>query len=515
MIMKKVLISGLLVLFVLLAAGSAQQNANIAVVNGDQGKLTINRHIYGHFAEHLGSCIYGGIWVGEKSPIPNVRGIRKDVVAALRQMQIPNLRWPGGCFADTYHWMDGIGPREKRPSIVNTNWGGVTEDNSFGTHEFMDLCEQIGAEPYITGNVGSGTVREMEQWVEYLTFDGKSPMADLRRANGRDKPWKIQFWGLGNEAWGCGGNMRPEYYADVLRQFQSYLHNFGDNHLFKIACGASDDNYSWTDVLMRETASRIQGLSLHYYTVDWANKGSATSFAEWEWFKVLKKTLFMNELIERHATVMDKYDPRKRVGLMIDEWGTWYNVEPGTNPAFLYQQNTLRDALVAGINLNIFNNHCDRVRMTNIAQTINVLQAVILAKDDKMVLTPTYHVFDMYKVHQDATLLPLDLKLADYHFENDRIPAVSMSASRDKANRIHITLCNLDPRNANPVTISLHGALFSKISGRILTADAMNAHNTFEKPETVRPADFSAAKKTDAGLEIQLPPKSVVMLELV
>jgi alpha-N-arabinofuranosidase len=513
--MKKTVIAMLLFGALLLTAGSAQQKpANTAIINGDQGRLSISRHIYGHFAEHLGSCIYGGIWVGENSPIPNVRGIRKDVVAALRQMQIPNLRWPGGCFADTYHWMDGIGPREKRPSIVNTNWGGVTEDNSFGTHEFLDLCEQLGTEPYITGNVGSGTVREMEQWVEYLTFEGKSPMADLRRANGREEPWKVQFWGLGNETWGCGGNMRPEYYADVLRQFQSYLYNFAGNRLFKIACGASDDNYTWTDVLMRETASRIQGISLHYYTVDWANKGSATNFTEREWFKVLKKTLFMNELIERHGTVMDRYDPKKRVGLIVDEWGTWYNVEPGTNPGFLYQQNTMRDALVAGINLNIFNNHCDRVRMTNIAQTINVLQAVILTQGDKMVLTPTYHVFEMYKVHQDATLLPLELRSADYVLENDKIPAVNLSASKDKSGRIHITMCNLDPRNANSVTINLRGAAFSKVTGRILTAETINAHNTFEKPDAVRPAEFSGTKLTDGGLEVLLPAKCVVLLEL-
>jgi len=496
-------------------AGSAQESGrSTAIINADQGKLTISKHIYGHFAEHLGNCIYGGIWVGENSTIPNVRGIRKDVVAALRQLQIPNLRWPGGCFADTYHWMDGIGPSDKRPSIVNTNWGGVTEDNHFGTHEFMDFCEQIGAEPYITGNVGSGTVREMEQWVQYLTHDGRSPMADLRRANGREKPWRVSFWGLGNETWGCGGSMRPEYYADVLRQFQSYLYNFGGNRLFKIACGASDANYGWTDVLMRETAPMIQGLSLHYYTVDWANKGSATQFTEREWFKVLKKTLAMSELIERHATVMDKYDPRKRVGLIVDEWGTWYDVEPGTNPGFLYQQNTLRDALVAGINLNIFNNHCERVRMANIAQTINVLQSVILTKDDKMVLTPTYHVFDMYKVHQDATLLPLDLKGADYGFEKDKIPAISMSASKDKEGRIHVTLCNLDPQNTNTVTVDLRGAKPAQVVGRILTADAMNAHNTFEKPETVKPAAFSGARLTANGLEVRLPAKSVVVLEL-
>jgi alpha-N-arabinofuranosidase len=504
-----------LVSLLFFSIGSAQEpGRNSAIINADQGKLTISRHIYGHFAEHLGQCIYGGIWVGENSPIPNVRGIRQDVVAALRRLQIPNLRWPGGCFADSYHWMDGIGPREKRPSIVNTHWGGVTENNHFGTHEFMDLCEQLGTEPYITANVGSGTVREMEQWIEYLTHDGKSPMADLRRANGREQPWRVSYWGLGNETWGCGGSMRPEYYADVLRQFQSYLHNFGGNRLYKIACGASDSNFGWTDVLMRETTRMIHGLSLHYYTVDWANKGSATQFAEREWFKVLKKTLGMADLIGRHSTIMDTYDPGKRVGLIVDEWGTWYDVEPGTNPGFLYQQNTLRDALVAGINLNIFNNSCERVRMANIAQTINVLQAVILTRDDKMVLTPTYHVFDMYKVHQDATLLPLDLKSADYAFEKDRIPAVSMSASRDKTGKIHVTLCNLDPRNANTVAIDLRGTKAARVSGRILTADAINAHNTFEKPDAVKPADFSAAKLTANGIEVRLPPMSVVVLEL-
>jgi alpha-L-arabinofuranosidase len=513
--MKEAVLAAIVLATLLSGAGPAQEaGRNSAIISADQGKITINKHIYGHFAEHLGSCIYGGIWVGEDSPIANVRGIRQDVVAALRRIQIPNLRWPGGCFADTYHWMDGIGPREKRPSIVNTNWGGVTENNNFGTHEFMDLCEQIGAEPYITGNVGSGTVREMEQWVEYLTHDGRSPMADLRRANGREKPWRVSFWGLGNETWGCGGSMRPEYYADVLRRFQSYLYNFGANRLYKIACGASDSNFGWTDVLMRETTPMIHGLSLHYYTVDWANKGSATQFAEREWFKVLKKTLGMNELIERHATVMDKYDPRKRVGLIVDEWGTWYDVEAGTNPAFLFQQNTLRDALVAGINLNIFNNHCDRVRMTNIAQTINVLQAVILTKDDKLVLTPTYHVFDMYQVHQDATLLPLDLKSVEYSFEKDRIPAVNMSASKDKAGRIHLTLCNLDPQNANTVTVDLRGFKPARISGRILTAGAMNAHNTFAEPDAVKPADFSGARLTPSGCEVRLPSKSVIVLEL-
>jgi alpha-N-arabinofuranosidase len=487
---------------------------NQLVINADQGRHTISKHIYGHFSEHLGHCIYGGIWVGENSPIANVRGIRKDVVTALRNIRISNLRWPGGCFADTYHWRDGIGPLEKRPSIINTNWGGVTEDNHFGTHEFMDLCGQLGCEPYICGNVGSGTVQEMQQWVEYLTFDGKSPMADLRRANGREKPWPVRFWGVGNETWGCGGNMRPEYYADVFRRFQTYLYNFGANRLCKIASGPSDDSYVWSDVLMREAGPYMDGLSLHYYTVDWANKGSATRFGEKEWFEVLKKTLFMKELIERHSTIMDKYDPARRVGLMVDEWGTWYDVEPGTNPGFLYQQNTLRDALVAGINLNIFNNHCERVRMANIAQMVNVLQAVILTKDDKLVLTPTYHVFDFYQVHQDATLLPVEFESGDYTFNNDRIPSVNVSASRDSKGKIHVTFCNLDPNQPNQVSAELRGAKSSRISGRILTASQINAYNDFNRPKAVEPTEFRGASLNGGGFEVTLPAKSVVVLEM-
>ncbi len=514
--MKKTLafLSVFSVLFMLGGNAGRAASPNQLIINADQGRLIISKHVYGHFSEHLGHCIYGGLWVGEQSSIPNVRGIRKDVVEALRKMQIPNLRWPGGCFADTYHWKDGIGPREKRPTIINTHWGGVTEDNHFGTHEFMDLCSQLGAEAYICGNVGSGTVQEMAQWVEYLTFDGKSPMADWRRSNGQQEPWKVRFWGIGNESWGCGGNMRPEFYADLARRYQTYLLNFGGNRLTKIASGPNNDDYRWTEVLMREAGSEIDGLGFHYYTVDWSNKGSATQFDESAWFKVLKKTLFMEELIERHSTVMDRYDPQQRVGLMVDEWGTWYDVEPSTNPGFLYQQNSLRDALVAGINLNIFNNHCERVRMANIAQLVNVLQSVVLTKDEKMVLTPTYHVFEFYKVHQDATLLPVIFESAEYAYNGEKIPAISASASRDKAGRIHVTLCNLDPNKPNSISAVLRGAKLSKVSGRVLTASAINAHNTFENPEVVKPSDFKGARLTSYGFEVTLPSKSVVVLEM-
>jgi len=366
---------------------------NRVIIGADLGTVTIEKYIYGHFAEHLGRCIYEGFWVGQDSPIPNTRGIRNDVVEALRKIKPPVLRWPGGCFADEYHWKDGIGPRERRPARVNTHWGGVTENNHFGTHEFMDLCEQLGADPYICGNVGSGTVQEMAEWVEYITFAGKSEMADLRRQNGREEPWRLPFFGVGNENWGCGGHMRPEYYADLYRRYQTYVRHYSGNRVYKVACGPTGD-YRWTEVLMREAGRWMDGLSLHYYTLPgtWEKKGSATQFDESEWFSTLRNALHMEELIRRHSAIMDRYDPQRRVGLIVDEWGTWYDVEPGTNPGFLYQQNTLRDALVAGIHLNIFNNHAERVKMANIAQTVNVLQAMILTDGPRMIVTPTYHV---------------------------------------------------------------------------------------------------------------------------
>lgn len=502
---------------VLMTANLQAQNKLTVQVNA--GKARISRHIYGHFSEHLGRCIYGGVWVGENSPIPNTRGIRNDIVKALRDINIPNLRWPGGCFADEYHWRDGIGPRAQRPKMINTHWGGVTEDNSFGTHEFMDLCEQLNCEPVICGNVGSGTVQEMSQWVEYLTSDNVSPMTDWRKQNGREKPWRVKFWGLGNETWGCGGNMRPEYYADLMRQYSTYCRNYGDNKLYRIASGTYGDNYNWTEVLMRDEATRrlMNGLSYHYYTLahDWNKKGSATNFNESEWFLTMSKTLRMDEYLTKHAAIMDKYDPEKRLGLVVDEWGNWHDVEPGTNPGFLYQQNTLRDALVAGINLNIFNNHCDRVHMANIAQTINVLQAMILTQDEKMVLTPSYYVFKMYKVHQEATLLPVALQSENYAWETNAVPALSAAASLDSLGRLHISLCNLNPQKALTLECELQGWVKAlHVSGEMVTAAQMNAYNDFGKPEAVSIMPFKKFTIKPTGLSVELPAKSVVMLEV-
>jgi len=491
---------------------------NKLTLNVDIKKSKINRNIYGHFAEHLGRCIYEGIWVGEDSDIPNTRGIRNDVVEALKRIDIPVLRWPGGCFADEYHWKDGIGPREDRARMVNTHWGGVVENNHFGTHEFLDLCQQLDTEPYICGNVGSGNVYEMQEWVEYMTFVGESPMADWRKENGREEPWHLKYFGVGNENWGCGGNMRPEYYADLYRRFQTYVRSYGDNKVYKIACGPNTDDYNWTEILMERAGEYMDGLSLHYYTVpgEWGNKGSATDFNKKEWFLTLKKTLHMEELIEKHSTIMDKYDPEKKVGLIVDEWGTWYNVEEGTNPGFLYQQNSLRDALIAGINLNIFNNHCDRVQMANIAQTINVLQAMVLTRGEEMVLTPTYHVFEMYKVHQDAQLLDFFLACENYQLEDESIPAINASASMDNEGNINVTLCNLKADEDVKLSCVFNSTEFnlSKISGRVLTAPELNAHNTFEDSDRVKPESFSNASLTEDGFEVNLPSSSVVLLTL-
>ena len=475
---------------------------NTLTVNADQGTTIISKNIYGHFAEHLGRCIYEGCWVGENSDIPHTRGIRDDVIAALKALRPPVLRWPGGCFADEYHWRDGVGPRETRPHMINTHWGGVTENNHFGTHEFFDLCEMIGAAPYVCGNVGSGSVREMREWVEYITFGGRSPMADLRRENGRDEPWTLPYFGVGNESWGCGGNMRAEYYADEYRRYATYIRKLGETRVFKIACGPNSADYHWTEVLMKEAGRHMDGLSLHYYTVPgtWQNKGSATDFDEADWFQTLKSCLKMDELIRRHGAIMERYDPDKRVALIVDEWGTWFDVEQDTNPGFLFQQNTLRDALVAGISLNVFNAYADRVRMANIAQTINVLQAMILTDGPHLVRTPTYHVFEMFQVHQDATLLPVRLQTADYEHDGQTLPALSVSASKDQASgRVHLSLCNADPNRAVELACELRGATFTAVSGRVLTADVMNAHNTFDAPEAVQPRPFNGARLQDGN----------------
>lgn len=491
---------------------------NKVVLDISNAKDTINKNIYGHFAEHLGNCIYGGFYVGENKAIPNRNGIRLDVLEALKKLKVPVLRWPGGCFADTYHWKDAIGPKTKRKPIENFTWGGVRENNAFGTHEFLDMCEWLGAEPYLAVNMGSGTVQEAVDWVQYVNHpNGTSYLTDLRQQNGRSKPWNVKYWGVGNESWDCGGHMTVDYYVNEFRKYATMMTSYNNTEgLFRIAVGPGTEDYNWTETVMSKTpAKRIDGLSVHHYSViNWSAKGSATEFSEEQYFKTMSEAWRMERFISRNSEVMDKYDPKKKVALIVDEWGGWYNVEPGSNPAFLYQQNTMRDAMIAGLSLNIFNNHCDRVRMANLAQTINVLQAVILTDKEKMILTPTYHVMEMYNVHQDAQLLPLTLRSPDYVYGTDKLPAVSVSASKDKEGLTHVSLVNIDASKSQSLSIDLRGATFTTVSGRILQSAKLQDFNTFNEPEKVKPAVFNGAKLNGSSVSLTLPPFSVVVLTL-
>ena len=515
--MKKLIIST--VLSVACAFTASAQNTTVTI-HANQGKNIINKEIYGQFAEHLGSCIYGGLWVGPQSNIPNTDGYRNDVLKALIDLKVPVLRWPGGCFADEYHWMDGIGPRDKRPKMQNNNWGGTIEDNSFGTHEFLNLCEKIGAEPYISGNVGSGSVEELAKWVEYMTSDGDTPMANLRRKNGREKSWNVKYLGVGNESWGCGGNMRPEYYSDLFRRYSTYCRNYDNHKLYKIASGASDYDYDWTKVLMNNVGNRMNGLSLHYYTVaGWnGSKGSATKFSNDDYYWTLGKCLEIEDVIKKHSAIMDEKDPKQHIGLLVDEWGTWWDEEPGTIKGHLFQQNTMRDAFVAALSLNVFHRHSDRVRMANIAQIANVLQSMILTDTNgkgHMVLTPTYHVFRMYQPFQDATYLPLDVKCDSMKVRDNRtIPMVSASAAKTKDGNMVISLANVSLDKAQNIDIDIENAGIKNINGEILTSKNIGDYNDFNNPDVVKPVPFKDVKVKRNTLKVKIPAKSIVVLNI-
>jgi alpha-N-arabinofuranosidase len=512
--LKKILGYG----FALLLQYSAMAQSKIFIDAGN-AKDSINKNIYGHFAEHLGHCVYGGLYVGDNNKsIPHNNGIRLDIVDALKKLKVPALRWPGGCFADGYHWMDGIGPKDKRKHTENTAWGNVREDNGFGTNEFLQLCEMLNAAPYLALNMGSGTVQESSDWVKYVNHaNGSSYLTDLREQSGQTKPWNVKFWGVGNESWDCGGNMTVEYYINEYKKYATAISSYGNSEgLFRIAVGPGTEDYNWTEALMRHIPSKlIEGISVHHYSViNWSNKGSATQFTEQEYFTTMEQAWRMEKFISKNSEVMDKHDPKKRVALIVDEWGGWYETEPGTNKHFLFQQNSMRDAMIAGLTLNIFNNHADRVRMANLAQIVNVLQAVILTKEEKMVLTPTYHVMEMYNVHQDALMLPLTVISNDYILGDRKMKAVSASASRDKNGITHISLTNIDAAKEQKISIDPGNIKATAVSGRILTSGKIQDHNSFEKPHAVVPKAFTNVKLHNNQLELTLPPCSVVVLEL-
>jgi len=510
--MKKMFIA-----FVIVFWGSISFAQNKVILNTDSAKTMISKHIYGHFAEHISRVIYDGIYVGEdNTDIPNTNGVRNDVIEALKNLNIPNLRWPGGCFADTYHWKEAIGPKDERIPIENLAWGNYREDNSFGTHEFLNMCEQLGAEPYLAVNMNSGTVREAVKWVQYVNHaNGTSYLTDLREKNGRGKPWHVTYWGIGNESWDCGGNMSVDYYVNLYKRYATAMTNYYNSEkLFRIAVGPGFPDYHWTETIMKDIpARRFEGLSIHHYAVNWNHKSSSYEFNNEEYFATMEKAWFMEEFITKNCQVMDKYDPEKRVALIVDEWGGWYDPDT-TGHGALYQQNTIRDAMIAGLTLNIFNNHADRVRMANLAQTVNALQSVILTKDEKMILTPTYHVMEMYKVHQDALLVPVQVFSEDFVLGDKKLQAVSASASIDKSGKMHISLTNIDVQNDKKVEINLKGLKAKKVSGMILTSSKVQDHNTFDDPTKVVPKKFNKAILSGDNLTVNMPPHSVIVLEL-
>jgi alpha-L-arabinofuranosidase len=498
----------LAVLGMIAAPAFAASQVSISIDAGKPGAV-INKNVYGQFAEHLGTGVYQGMWVGPKSNIPNTRGWRDDVVGALKQLHVPLVRWPGGCFADTYHWRDGIGPQDKRPS--NVHGSKVNAINAVGTHEFFDLIDMLGADAYVNGNVGTGSVQEMSDWVEYLTSDGGSPLARLRAQNGHKKPFKVAYFGIGNELWGCGGNLKPDYYANLYSNYETFLRAPGKSRPKMIASGGDT---TWTDVLSKELKGRTVGISVHQYTIagaTWEVKGKDLGFKEDEWMSVLANALKMDQIVKDHLAVLDKRDPEKKIGLMVDEWGTWYDEEGRSG---LYQQNSLRDALVAALNFNIFHQHAERVPMTTIAQMVNVLQAMILTEKEKMVLTPTYYTFQMYVPFQDAKSLPLAIKdNTSYTLGTTSIPGVSASAARAKDGKVYLALVNTDPSKAVDVAIDLAGTKLKGAAGKVLTSAAMDAHNTFQNPQAIKPAAFSA-RAAGGELSIKVPAKAVMVVAL-
>jgi alpha-L-arabinofuranosidase len=498
------------------ASACAAPRINVAIDVTHPG-AHINKNIYGQFAEHLGTGIYGGMWVGPASAIPNIRGWRKDVTAALKDLHVPVVRWPGGCFADDYDWRDGIGPRPRRPVRVNTNWGGVKETNAVGTHEFFDLVEQIGAEAYVNGNLGTGSVQDMADWVEYMTADGNSTLARQRARNGHPKPFKVAFFGLGNESWGCGGNMTAQHYTELYNRYATFVRTGATAMPDLIAAGGLDGDVVWSDYLSKHIRAKASAISLHYYTVPGRGesaKGPATGFDERHWMSALKDALHMDELIAGNVARIARNDPQGKYTLVVDEWGTWYDPTPGTNPRFLQQQNSLRDAVVAALHFHIFQAHAERVSMANIAQMVNVLQAMILTEGDKMVLTPTYYAFKMYVPFQDATVLPIKLdNNPQYRLGPASIAAVSATAARGRDGKLYVGLVNTDPHQALEIAIEAAGAGVRAASGTVLTAAAMDAHNSVAAPQAVMPAPLPS--RLDQGkLLVALPAKSVAVLAI-
>ncbi|GAB4311465.1 MAG: alpha-L-arabinofuranosidase AbfB [Promethearchaeota archaeon] len=520
---------------------------------------TISPNLYGHFAEHLGRCIYDGIWVGEDSPIPNEGGIRLDVVEALRQMRVPVLRWPGGCFADDYHWRDGVGPRDQRPTRTNLNWGGV-ETNQFGTHEFMALCEMLGAEPYVCGNMGSGTVSEMRHWLEYLNCEEDTTLTRLRAANGHPEAFGVVYWGIGNENWGCGGSMSPGHYAEEYKRYATFA-AARNLYLYKVACGANGDDWAWTRKFFetirgvgtggQDKLSLVNGYAVHYYAGTSGNPpDTAVNYDEDQWYQLLWQAARIEALVEEHRRIMDEFDPTRSVGLIVDEWGAWHRSTVSSTErrelGSLYQQNTIRDALVAAVTLTTFNRRAHVVAMANLAQLVNVLQSPLLTKGDKLVRTPTFHAFEMMVPHHGTTSVRVDVWAPLVRFQVPEPPyygppAAGVPPSRDgrvtwgvgpvgtppgslqqvwasastRGPELVVSLVNAHAREPVEVVLDARGVggrTPRPVEWRSLAAPGGDVHarNDFNGPDVVRPEEVDPSEAS--GGVVHLPPASFHVL---
>ena len=494
---------------------------------------TVSPDLYGHFTEHIGGVIYDGIWVGEDSKIPNLGGIRQSLVDHLRRIRPSVVRWPGGCFADSYSWRDGIGPRTARPRRTNF-WINDSflqkapdarvkfDPNEFGTNEFMHFCRLIGAEPYLAANLRSNTARDFYQWVEYCNAPaGATTLSDERAAGGDQDPFAVRFWGVGNESWGCGGNFTPEEYAMEFRRFTAWVPSYGVPLAF-VGSGPNGGDVDWTRRFFSALLARDRGLlrslygwAMHYYCGT-TGKGDAIHFTVGDWYELLAKALRMESLILEHWAAMAEYDPEHRVKLIVDEWGAWHHAGTEVDPSHLFgQTSTMRDALIAGLTLDTFNRHADKVAMANVAQLINNLHSLFLAHQEHFIATPNFDVFEMYSAHHHGQSLRTLFNIPEIQNrpgEPESVPALAGSASlRDK--RLVLSVVNTHASEARQAKISIRGGAPRSGTGRVLAADDIHAHNSFEQPDAVRSRDVSVAVAGPVVLH-QFPPASVTVLQL-
>jgi alpha-N-arabinofuranosidase len=509
-------------------AFTSASDAELAIPLTDPG-ATISPHLYGHFIEHLGGVIYDGVWVGPDSNVPNIDGIRKQFVDDMKRLGAPNLRWPGGCFADGYHWRDGIGKSSSRPKTYNF-WQrrmppgmDATESNQFGIHQFMQLCRLIGAEPYVAANVGSGTPAEFHDWVSYCNAPaGTLTLADERAANGDSKPFDVRYWGVGNESWGCGGTMRPQEYAALYRQFTTQFPNYQEP--FLVATGprghSADGDIGWTTGFFEGMRGYTppDGFSLHFYTDLRPTTLKAGDFKALEWYEVLRRGARLNQVIEDHWREMGKFDPSHRTKLVIDEWGVWYAPGSEISPGYILSETiTLRDAVHTGMAFDIFNRHAEKIAMANVAQTVNCIHSLFLAKGADFVRTPVYHVFDMYRGHKGGRQLQVSNPVPEINVPvldgRTKLPGLSVSASiRDR--RLTVTLTNPSVDTDLSLGLRLVGGRAKEAQGKVLTHSDMRATNTFHDPEEVKPA-LHPIKISGVGLQLSLPKQAVVLVECV